>query len=80
MKNDFGGHDNWHTDNVYAYVGQGPGLTGTLDGHEDHFERNKARPDGMGCLHRRMHLLARGSSDQCPSVPRFKYMYFANGH
>ena len=42
MKNDFGGHDNWHTNNVYAYVGQGIGFYDApmIAGHEDHFERN----------------------------------------
>lgn len=41
MKNDFGGHDNHHFDNVYAYVGQGLVLCSQLDGHEDYFYRNK---------------------------------------
>lgn len=26
MKNDFGGHDNYHTDNLYAYVGEAIGF------------------------------------------------------
>ncbi|CAE8664940.1 unnamed protein product, partial [Polarella glacialis] len=34
MKNDFGGHDNHHTDNVYAYVGQALSVCPMLDGHE----------------------------------------------
>jgi len=34
IKNDFGGHDNWHFDNVYAYVGQVAAVTGVIDGHE----------------------------------------------
>ena len=43
MKNDFGGHDNNHHDNVYGYVGQAIGLYDApmLDGHEDHFTNNK---------------------------------------
>ena len=41
MKNDFGGHDNHHTDNIYAYVGQALGVCGALDGHEDVFTGNK---------------------------------------
>jgi len=42
MKNDFGGHDNYHLHNVYAYVGQGIGFYDApmLAGHEDHFEHN----------------------------------------
>merc|ERR1712139_142034 len=41
MKNDFGGHDNHHYGNIYAYVGQGPGDGTTLDeGHEDMFFNN----------------------------------------
>jgi len=41
MKNDFGGHDNHHYNNVYAYVGQALGVCGMLDGHEDVFENNR---------------------------------------
>ena len=41
MKNDFGGHDNHHFNNVYGYTGGGIGVTGTLDGHEDYFYDNK---------------------------------------
>merc|ERR1719461_1498421 len=43
MKNDFGGHDNYHHDNIYAYVGQAIGLYDApmLDGHEDKFYNNK---------------------------------------
>ena len=42
MKNDFGGHDNHHYKNVYAYVGQGIGFYDApmLAGHEDHFTNN----------------------------------------
>merc|ERR1719428_252494 len=36
MKNDFGGHDNHHYNNVYAYVGQGLGVCGQQPGHEDY--------------------------------------------
>jgi len=41
MKNDFGGHDNHHYANVYAYVGQALGVDGTLFGHEDVFRENR---------------------------------------
>merc|ERR1719272_2718176 len=41
MKNDFGGHDNHHTDNIYAYVGSARGVCGALDNHEDVFSGNK---------------------------------------
>ena len=36
------GHDNEHTDNIYAYVGQGIGFLDApmLDGHEDTFASN----------------------------------------
>lgn len=42
MKNDFGGHDNYHYSNYYAYVGQAIGFYDApmLPGHEDHFENN----------------------------------------
>ena len=41
MKNDFGGHDNHHYNNVYAYVGRGLGVCSQLDGHEDYYYNNK---------------------------------------
>ena len=43
MKNDFGGHDNHHTNNIYGYVGQAIGLYDApmLAGHEDHFTGNR---------------------------------------
>jgi hypothetical protein len=41
MKNDFGGHDNHHFDNVYAYVGHAMGTCDAEEGHQDHFMRNK---------------------------------------
>ena len=40
MKNDFGGHDNYHEDNIYAYVGQALGVCAALDGHGDIFSGN----------------------------------------
>jgi len=41
MKSDFGGHDNRHFNNIYAYVGTGFSLSGQKDGHEDYFYSNK---------------------------------------
>lgn len=41
MKNDFGGHDNHHVGNIYAYVGHALGVCTQLDGHEDVFTNNK---------------------------------------
>lgn len=40
MKNDFGGHDNHHFRNLYAYVGQGLGVCSMINGHEDVFSNN----------------------------------------
>jgi len=40
MKNDFGGHDNHHFDNVDAYIGHALGVVETLEGHEDYFYGN----------------------------------------
>lgn len=40
MKNDFGGHDNHHFNNIYAYVGHGFGICSQLKGHEDYFYNN----------------------------------------
>ena len=54
MKNDFGGHDNHHHDNVYAYLGSAAvgADTPMNDGHEDHFERNKARSRAISGISR----------------------------
>merc|ERR1712070_412814 len=41
MKTDYGGHDNHHYNNIYAYAGRALGVTGTLEGHEDYFYGNK---------------------------------------
>ena len=41
MKNDFGGHDNHHHDNIYAYAGSGLGVCDQLKGHEDRFYNNQ---------------------------------------
>ena len=40
MKNDFGGHDNHHYNNIYAYVINGFGINDQLSGHEDYFYNN----------------------------------------
>jgi hypothetical protein len=40
-KTDFGGHDNHHYGNIYAYADSALGVTGTLPGHEDVFATNK---------------------------------------
>lgn len=40
MKNDFGGHDNHHYNNIYAYVISGFGINSQLAGHEDYFYNN----------------------------------------
>lgn len=40
MKNDFGGHDNHHYNNIYAYVISGFGINSQLPGHEDYFYNN----------------------------------------
>lgn len=43
MKNDFGGHDNYHHDNVYGYCGEAIGFYDApmLEGHLDSFVNNK---------------------------------------
>ena len=48
MKNDFGGHDNHHHDNIYAYVGRGFGICAQLPGHEDYFYNNTVVLNGDG--------------------------------
>lgn len=58
MKNDFGGHDNHHYNNVDAYVGQALGVCDTISGHEDYFYGNYVVMTGNSvgtCLENRMH-------------------------
>ena len=53
QKNDYGGHDNHHECNIYAYVNQPLGIIcQQLDGHENHFVHNKAvvESDKVGSL------------------------------
>jgi len=40
MKSDFGGHDNHHYSNIYAYTGRGFGIVTQYKGHEDYFYNN----------------------------------------
>jgi len=41
MKSDFGGHDNYHLRNIYAYTGSPLGdQTSQIEGHEDRFVGN----------------------------------------
>ena len=41
MENDFGGHDNYHYNNIYGYVGgQCFGIDGQIEGHQDRFYNN----------------------------------------
>jgi len=42
MKNDFGGHDNHHSQNLYAYTSQMLFQVATLRGHEGYSYENKA--------------------------------------
>jgi len=48
MKSDFGGHDNRHFNNIYAYVGTGFELSGQRNGHEDYFYSNKVVMEADG--------------------------------
>jgi hypothetical protein len=48
MKSDFGGHDNIHFGNVYAFVGQGFGICNQLKGHPDVFHSNHVIQNGDG--------------------------------
>ena len=48
MKNDFGGHDNHHYNNIYAYVGTGFRINSQLEGHEDYFYNNTVVMTGTG--------------------------------
>lgn len=58
MKTDFGGHDNWHFNNIDVYTQTALGLDTTLPGHEDYFYGNYVvmTGDKVGtCLDDRMH-------------------------
>lgn len=52
LQSDFGGHDNVHHDQLFAYVGRGFGIVPQLPGHVDQFYNNKiimtVRVDGEG--------------------------------
>jgi hypothetical protein len=48
MKSDFGGHDNVHHHNVYAYVGAGFSICNQLKGHPDQFYANHLVQDRDG--------------------------------
>jgi len=70
MKTDFGGHDNHHYQNIYAYSGRALGVTGTLEGHEDYFYKNKVVLTGQNV-----------GNAQCndPKTQMHDNQYFANG-
>ena len=76
MKNDFGGHDNHHYDNIYGYAGQALGVCGTLEGHEDYFYGNKVvltgtKVGGPQCnhpatvLHDNQYFTSSGDVEEC---------------
>ena len=77
MKNDFGGHDNHHYRNVYAYTGQGLGVCSQQPGHEDYFYGNKlvttgTNVGGFACagdaetvVHDNAYYTASGSISEC---------------
>jgi len=48
MKSDFGGHDNIHNQNVYAYVGAGFSICSQTKGHMDSFYSNQVVQDHDG--------------------------------
>ena len=47
MKNDFGGHDNHHYNNIYGYLGHCFGIVGQLEGHQDAFYNNTCITSGV---------------------------------
>ena len=77
MKNDFGGHDNHHYRNVYAYAGMGLGVCSQQPGHEDYFYGNKLVTTGtkvgdLACdgdaktvVHDNAYYTASGSISEC---------------
>ena len=77
MKNDFGGHDNHHYRNVYAYVGEGLGVCSQLPGHQDFFYANRvvltrANVGGFACegdaktvVHDNSYFTSSGNVSEC---------------
>ena len=78
MKNDFGGHDNHHYNNIYAYVGKGFKICSQHKGHEDYFFNNtvvmttngdygnpKCSGDGMTVLHDNKIYTPNGKVTEC---------------
>jgi hypothetical protein len=78
MKNDFGGHDNHHYNNIYAYVNKGFGINSQLKGHEDYFYNNtvvqnndgdygnmKCSGDGMTVVHDNKIYTPTGKVTEC---------------
>ena len=78
MKNDFGGHDNRHYNNIYAYVDKGFGISQQLKGHEDYFYNNtvvmnndgdygngKCSGDGMTVVHDNKIYTPTGKVTEC---------------
>jgi hypothetical protein len=68
-KTDFGGHDNHHFGNIYAYAGKALAVTGTLEGHESYFYGNKVVLTGYDI-----------GSPQCsaPQTQMHDNQYFSN--
>eukprot|EP00005_Dracoamoeba_jomungandri_P000463 CAMPEP_0174252392 /NCGR_PEP_ID=MMETSP0439-20130205/1880_1 /TAXON_ID=0 /ORGANISM="Stereomyxa ramosa, Strain Chinc5" /LENGTH=754 /DNA_ID=CAMNT_0015332915 /DNA_START=107 /DNA_END=2368 /DNA_ORIENTATION=+ len=48
MKSDFGGHDNHHFNNFYAFCGRGFGIDSQYPGHNDYFYNNSVVMTGDG--------------------------------
>lgn len=78
MKNDFGGHDNHHYNNIYAFVNTGFVITSQLKGHEDYFHNNtvvmnkdgnygngKCSGDGMTVVHDNRIYTPTGNVTEC---------------
>ena len=77
MKNDFGGHDNHHYDNIYAYVGEALGVCAQQKGHEDHFYGNQVvltgtdvggfacSGDGKTAVHDNAYYTSTGNVTEC---------------
>jgi len=77
MKNDFGGHDNHHYGNLYAYAGEGMSVSAQNEGHVDMFYGNKVVMTGssvgnFGCsgagqtvVHSNAYFTASGQVTEC---------------
>lgn len=68
LKADFGGHDNYHHDNVDLFWSEGFGVCPTLDGHSDGYCAFAARPPPHACRAAPRHRSHCASAHELPAL------------